>query len=381
MSKLKIAMLSTFYPYRGGIAQFNANLYEAFSQKYEVKAFNFKRQYPELLFPGKTQMVSETDQAPAIPSERTLDSMWPLSYWTTAQKIKKWQPDLLVMRYWLPFFAPALGLIAKWVRSEQTKVISIVDNAIPHEKRPGDELLSRFFFKQNDGLMVMSGQVAKDLKKLHPKASFRQRPHPVYDHFGQKMPKTAAREKLQIPPGKKVVLFFGLVRKYKGLDLLIEAFKHLSEDYYLLIAGEVYGDETFYHQALKEAKLDTKDRCGTHFRYISDQEVPSFFGAADLIALPYRSATQSGILAVCLHFDLPVVITDVGGLKEMVAPYGIGKVVDAPKAALLQTAIQTFFDQNEGAAMQNQINDYKNTHNWANFAEFITDYYQDLKKN
>src|ERR1035437_6043426 len=276
---MKLAYLSTFYPFRGGTAQFNASLYRAFEKEHTVKAFTFTRQYPDFLFPGETQMVTEKDNADKISSERILDTMNPLSYYSSASKIRKFSPDILLMKYWMSYMAPSLGTVAKKIK-EQSKVITILDNVIPHEKNFFDAAFTKYFLKQNHGFVVMSDSVKNDLLKFIPDAKYIFHSHPLYDHFGKKADSIEARKKLKIPGEKKVVLFFGFIRDYKGLDLLIDAVAKLNDEYVLVIAGEVYGSFEKYDQQIE--KLGIQNKISSHVRYISDDEVPLFFSSADV---------------------------------------------------------------------------------------------------
>lgn len=366
---MKIAFLSTFYPYRGGIAQFNAALYHALEKNHQVKAFTFSRQYPDLLFPGKTQYVSKSDQANQIPALRTLDSLNPFSYFSTAKKINSFEPDLLIISYWMPFFAPSLGMVAKLVAKKGTKISSVLHNIIPHEPKIGDLMLNRFFVRQNHACITLSQAVSKDLKTLSPAKKQLFHPHPIYEHFGNKIDKNIACEQLLIPKDKKTLLFFGLIRDYKGLDILIEAFDKLPEEYILVIAGECYGKVEKYLELI--AKNKNKARIFQHIRYIPDQEVPLFFSAADLLVLPYRTATQSGVVAVAYHFDLPVVVTDVGSLKELVGKHELGMVVPKSDSKEVKIAIETFFKDDLSTQFQTNIREFKNNYSWDSLAKEI----------
>jgi len=372
---LKLAYLSTFYPFRGGIAQFNASLYRAFEKEHTVKAFTFTRQYPDFLFPGETQMVTEKDNADKIPSERILDTLNPLSYYSSAGKIQKFYPDILLMKYWMSYMAPSLGTVAKKLK-RQSKVIAILDNVIPHEKRFFDETFTKYFLKQNHGFVVMSDSVKNDLLKFIPNAKYISHQHPLYDHFGKKVDSFEAKRKLNIPEGKKVVLFFGFIRDYKGLDLLIDAISKLNDEYFLVIAGEVYGSFDKYHEQIE--KLNVKNKISLHVRYISDDEVPLFFSSADVCVLPYRSATQSGITSIAYHFDLPLIATNTGGLKESILHNKTGIIVDFPDATLLAKAIENYFAQNLKAKFQEEIKLLKNQLSWSSLANAITDFSKSL---
>jgi len=374
---MKIAYLSTFYPYRGGIAQFNAALYRYFERTNEIKAFTFKRQYPNFLFPGTSQLVTNNDTTDKIASVRVLDSINPLSYISSARKIKNFAPDLLITKFWLPFFGPSLGYVAKSQKNSGTINISIIDNVIPHEKRIGDLQFVKYFLKQNHGFIVMSDAVKNDLLKLKPNAQFKELVHPLYDHFGEKINQSEAKAKLNIPKDKKVLLFFGFIRSYKGLELLLETMKYLSEDYLLVIAGEVYGDFKEYSDYIKKENLESKVML--HVRYIADSEVPLFFSASDVCILPYKSATQSGITGISYHFDLPIIATDVGGLKESIEPYKTGSVIAKPLANMMFAAIEDYFNFNLKEQYQKNIQSYKKNASWETLGKGILEFYNELK--
>jgi len=374
---MRIAILSAFYPFRGGIAQSGASLYRALErQGHEVKAFTFTRQYPDLLFPGKSQYVDETDQADPIPAEQVLDTINPVTYLTGARKVLDFKPDLLIVRFWMPFFAPSFGTIAGKAKKQGIKVISILDNVKPHESRPGDTFLTQYFLKRNAGFVAMSETVGQDLLALKPDAPYTLIPHAINDHFGAKVARDKAREQLGIPKGKKVVLFFGLVRDYKGLDLLLKAFANLPEEYHLLAGGEVYGDPNTYHQLVEEHNLH--EQVTLHFMYIKDQEVPLYFSAADVLALPYKSATQSGIHSIGLHFELPAIATDVGGLRELIDQYNIGLVAEKAEPEAMKAIIESFFEENMGPQLEANIRQLKAEHSWDRFAEKLLEFAQSL---
>jgi len=372
---MKIAFLSTFYPFRGGIAQFNASLYRAFEGRNTVKAFTFTRQYPDFIFPGETQMLTEKDNADKIPSERILDTMNPLTYYSSAKRIKFFSPDILLMKYWMSYMAPSLGTVAKKIK-KKSKVITVLDNVIPHEKRFFDEAFTKYFLKQNHGFVVMSDSVKNDLLKFIPKAKFISHPHPLYNHFGKKADVAEARKRLNIPEGKKVILFFGFIRDYKGLDLLIDAMSKLNDEYLLVICGEVYGSFEKYNQQID--KLGIQNRISLHVRYISDDEVPLFFSASDVCVLPYKSATQSGITSIAHHFDLPLIATDTGGLKESILHDKTGLIVESPDANLIAKAIEKYFSQNLKPKFREEIKLLKSKLSWNSLANAIIDFSKSL---
>lgn len=337
---MRIAYLSTFYPFRGGIAQFNADLREELARQHEVKAFTFTRQYPSFLFPGKTQYVTPQDKAKVVDSEAILDTVNPFSWLSAARKIADWKPDLLIMKYWMSYLAPSLGTVARILHRKGIPSITILDNVIPHESRFFDKPFSRWFLRQNSGCVAMSEAVLKDMRSLTPDKPCILQPHPLYDHFGAGMDKRAARAQLGIDANRRTLLFFGLIRDYKGLDLLIDAMPLLGPDYQLVIAGESYGSFEKYERQIADSGC--ADRIRVFNRYIGDEEVPVFFSAADLCVLPYKSATQSGITAISLHFDLPVVATRVGGLAETIEKPGVGLMADDITAEAVARAIRTY---------------------------------------
>ena len=371
---MKIAILSCFYPYRGGIAQFNAELYRKLRNEHEVRAFNFKRQYPDFLFPGKTQYVTKNDNAVPVESEFLLDTANPFTYISTARKIARWNPDVLFVRYWMPYFAPSLGYVCRRLKKKGCKVIGIVDNLIPHEKRPGDSILTRYFTGACNGFITLCDAVNQDLLHLRPDAESMVIPHPLYSHFGDKIEKEEAENRLGLQHGYRNILFFGLIREYKGLDILLEAFSSLDESYRLIIAGEPYGSFEKYEQLI--ARSGNRN-ISVFSQYIVDEEVPLFFSAADVVVLPYRSATQSGISAISYHFEIPMITTDVGGLKETIADRNTGIVVERAEPGLIREAIIRYFGQ-DTSGYKNSIKEEKQRLSWDNFCKKLIDFSKEL---
>ena len=363
---MRIAFLSTFYPFRGGIAQFNANLYEAArAAGHEVKAFTFTCQYPKILFPGKTQYVTEGDRAKVIESEAVLNTANPFTWGRTARRITAWKPDVVVMKYWMSYLAPSLGSVARRLRRRGIKVIALLDNVIPHEARFFDRPFSRWFLRSTSGCIAMTRAVLADKNALAPGVPAALVPHPLYDHFGARMDRAAAQQALGLDPTRKTLLYFGLIRDYKGLDLLIEAMKYLDEGYQLVAAGECYGSFDRY-----EALAAGNPRIHLINRYIGDEEVPLFFSAADLCVLPYRSATQSGITAISLHFDLPLAATPVGGLPESIGETGVGVMAREASPEAIAEAVKRYFS-GEGEACRKAIAAFKEHATWQHFSEEV----------
>ena len=372
---MKIAILSRLYPHRGGISHFNACIYGDLTKSHTVKAFNFKRQYPSILFPGKTQYVTAEDNAVPIESEALLDTANPFSYLSAARKIRAWKPDLLLLRYWNSYFAPSLGYIAKHMEKE-CKVISILDNVIPHETHFFDTPLTKYFLKGQDGYIVLCDAVRDDLLKFVPDAKYLNTPHPLYSHFGEKYGRAESERALGIPSGRKNILFFGLIRAYKGLDILIEAFSKLDDSYNLIIAGEPYGSFDKYQKLIEQSPL--KENIILKTEYIPDNRVSLFFSAADVCVLPYRSATQSGIGSIATYYEVPMITTDVGGLKEMFEGRGTGIVVDEISSDAIKNAIENFFDTDKKEKFKESIKREKERLSWSNFCNKLIDFAESI---
>lgn len=314
---MKIAYLSTFYPYRGGIAQFNASLVEELRRAgAEVDPFTFTRQYPALLFPGKTQMVEPGDPAADVGARRILDSINPVSWLSTARAIAHTGAEVVIEKYWMSFFAPSLGTVNRRLPKSVVR-LGIIDNALSHEKRPFEHSLARYYLRSLTAAVAMSQSVADGIRSVVPDMRIYPARHPDYNHFGTPLPVDVARKALGVSESSLVVLFFGFIRSYKGLSLLLDSIAPLGEcDITVVVAGEAYGDFGPYEQQIRE--LGIADRVSLHVRYIGDGEVPVFFSAADICALPYKSATQSGIFSIAKHFRVPCVVSDAGGLPEHV---------------------------------------------------------------
>ncbi len=371
---MKIAILSCFHPYRGGISQFNSCLLRELGKEHDVRAFNFKRQYPGALFPGKTQYEEEGED---VGAERLLDSINPISYGRTFRAIRAWGPDLVVTRYWMPFFAPSLGYVTRRLR-KTCKVISILDNVVPHERRFFDEPLTKYFLEGSDGYVVMCGAVGDDLLRLRSDARFTVLHHPLYDHFGGGLPREEAEDRLGLAHGKRNLLFFGLIREYKGLDILLEAFAGLGDEYQLIVAGEPYGPFEKYQKIIEG--IDSS-KVKLYLNYVNDSEVGLYFSAADLCVLPYRSATQSGISSVSFHFNVPLLVTDVGGLKETIGDKGTGIVAKECSPACIRDEIERYFaDPTIAETCKKHIGEERERLSWKNFCASLLDFAQTAKK-
>jgi len=374
---MKIISLGPAHPYRGGPATFNDRLArQFFSEGHTNDIVTFSLQYPRLLFPGKTQYTDGS--APAgIKITRGLNSVNPINWILTGLKIKSEKPDLLLIRFWLPFLGPSLGTVARIVRSNKhTKVICIFDNVIPHEKRPGDKILTKYFTGSIDGAIVMSQTVMDDLKLFRKNIPVKLSPHPLFDNYGKKVSREEALKSLNLDSDNSYLLFFGFIRAYKGLDLLIEAFsdKRLrNRKLKLIIAGEFYEDDAPYRNLIKKYNLEEDVIFHDHF--IKDTEVPLFCGAADLVVQPYKTATQSGVTQIAFNFEKPMLVTDVGGLREIVPDGKCGYVVE-PGAKYIADAIVDYFDNKREAQFIEGVRKEKEKFAWDKMTASIMEVYK-----
>ncbi len=371
MSPKKIIIVGPAHPLRGGIAAFNERMAnELINEGHDVQIITFSLQYPGFLFPGKTQFSSEP--APKnIPITVEVNSVNPLNWIKIGNKIKALKPDLLILRFWIPFMGPCLGTIGKIAKkNKHTEVIGFLDNVIPHEHRIGDKQLTNYFIKSCDSFIAMSKQVVDELRQFTSK-SCKMIPHPVYDHYGDTMTKSAACAHLQLNENQKYLLFFGFIRNYKGLDILLEAMadsRIKKAGIKLIVAGEFYGDASPYHQLIE--KSGNSESIILHTDYIADDEVKYFFSAADLIVQPYKSATQSGISQLAYHFEKPMVVTNVGGLPEIVHHLKTGYVVEVNHQAIAD-AIIDFFEKNNSLSFAPYLKEEKKKYSWESLAKGI----------
>jgi glycosyltransferase involved in cell wall biosynthesis len=296
---------------------------------------------------------------------------------SAARKIKKLNPDLIITKYWMSFFAPSLGFVLG-MQSKKTKRIAILDNVIPHEKRFFDHAFNRYFLKRNDGFIAMSEKVQNDLFHYLPNANCMLIPHPIYNQFGEKLTRKDALSMLGLSEhiDKKILLFFGIIRDYKGLDLLLKCLSYLDDSYFLIIAGEVYGSFEKYDQII--AELGLKNKIALFNQYIDDSEVKNYFSAANVCVLPYKSATQSGITNISYHFELPIIATNVGGLAETIADEKTGLIVNEVSEKALANSIQSYFQSYDLNFMANQIKQMNAENNWENFASHLLEFSQKL---
>ena len=341
---MRIGIAGTTWPYRGGLAAFNERLARQFmAEGHEVEIFTFTLQYPDFLFPGKTQ-YSDSPKPADLSITRTMNSINPFSWFSTARKIQKAKIDLLVIKFWIPLMAPCLGTIARLCRRKGIRVVSILDNVIPHEPHFWDKWLIRYFVRSVDRFIAMSESVQKDCLAFRPKGPVMLNPHPLYDNFGQAVPKDKARQQLNLPQDKTILLFFGFIRDYKGLDLLMKAYKKAyRDDLLLVVAGEFYNNGAQYSELDKELGLAGQIVWRTDF--IPDDQVRYYFSAADLIVQPYKTATQSGVTQIAYHFERPMLVTNVGGLAEIVPNGKVGYVCEVNENDVAE-AIGSFAQMN-----------------------------------
>ncbi len=376
---MKIIITGPAYPYRGGPATFNDRLAQQLSAEgHDVEIYTFRMQYPGFLFPGKTQFTD--GPAPkGLRIERLINSVNPFNWISAGRRIKRIRPDLLIVRYWLPFMAPCFGTIARITKSNKhTSVICIFDNVIPHEKRIGDRSLTKYFISGIDGAIVMSYTVGNELRTFRDNIPIKLSPHPLFDGYGVPVPRQAAAASLKIDPGNLYLLFFGFIRAYKGLDLMIEAFSDSrlrNKRLKLIVAGEFYEDAAPYMRLVSKYNLENDIIFFDHF--IKDNEVPLFFSIADLIVQPYKTATQSGVTQIAFHYEKPMLVTDVGGLSEIVADGECGYVVK-PEADYIAAAILDYFDNNRKDLFTAGVKREKEKFTWDKMTRAIIEVYENI---
>lgn len=369
----KVIIIGSAYPLRGGgITTFNHRLAKEFTDMgHDCTIYSFSLQYPSFLFPGKTQYSDEA--APeGIKIKSVINSVNPFNWLSVGNKLKKENADLIVVRYWLPFMGPAFGTILRRLNKKNTKVICIADNVIPHEKRIGDKIFTKYFLAACNGFITMSEKVLSDLRGFTTNKPAILVQHPLYDNFGQKIPKASAKEHLGINDETNIILFFGFIRKYKGLDLLLNAFAEFikrqnDKNYKLLIAGEFYEDQAQYQKLITDLKLDTDIILKTEF--IPDNEVRYYLCAADVVVQPYKNATQSGVTPLAYNFETPMIVTNVGGLPDLV-PHEKCGIVCEPNTESITAGIERFYTLGTDYFLPNIIAE-KAKYSWSNLVKAI----------
>jgi len=369
----KVVIIGPAHPLRGGLATFNQRLAKEFIQQgNECSIYSFSLQYPSFLFPGTTQ-YSDEPAPEGVTIHTVINSVNPFNWIKVGNRLKKEKPDIIVVRYWLPFMGPALGTILRRVRkNKHTKVICIADNVIPHEKRPGDTAFTKYFLKSCDAFITMSEKVLSDLRIFEKNKPAQLVQHPLYDNFGSIISKSEARKHLGLPENEKIVLFFGFIRKYKGLDILLEAMSNLKSqipNVKLLIAGEFYEDEKPYKEQIE--KLGVKDQLILRTDFIPDSEVKYYLCAADAVIQPYRNATQSGVTPLAYHFEKPMIVTNVGGLPSLVPNEKAGLVVE-PNPQAIANGILRFYQLGEDYFIPH-LRSEKSKYSWTVLVNTITE--------
>jgi D-inositol-3-phosphate glycosyltransferase len=377
--KKKVIIVGPAFPLRGGIANFNEALCRAFDKE-NIDSFivSFSLQYPKFLFPGKTQY--DTGKGPQnLKIETKINSINPFNWIKVAREIRKEKPDYVVFRYWLPFMGPCLGTIAKNIKKGTSiKVIAITDNVIPHEKRIGDHAFTSYFLKQCDGFITMSRSVLADLESFINTDKKVFLPHPIYDIFGDKVEKVAALKHLNLGLNEKHLLFFGFIRKYKGLELLLEAMadpriKQMGVK--LIVAGEYYEDPAPYNKIIADNNLENNVVLKTEF--IPSEEVRYYFCASDMVVQPYFTATQSGVTQIAYHFEKPMLVTNIGGLPEIVPDKKVGYVTEVNSTAIAEAIIDFYSNNREAEFTLNTVIE-KQRFLWSSFVKGVEDLFQKL---
>lgn len=372
--KLKIVIVGPAYPYRGGLAAFNERLAKAYiDQGNEVIIETFTLQYPSFLFPGKTQ-YSDGQIPKNLYITRSINSINPINWLRIGRKIRRLNPDVVIMKFWTPFMAPCLGSIANIIKkNKKIKLISIIDNIIPHEKHFWDRFLANYFVKNMDGFIVMSKSVLGELNTFDnskPKLFF---PHPLYDHFGKSITKEQACDNLNLDKNFNYLLFFGFIRDYKGLDTLLKAMadeRMKKMPLKLIVAGEFYTDSKPYFDLID--KLRIQDKLLMINDFIADSKVVDYFCVADIIVQPYKTATQSGVTQIAYHFEKPMIVTDVGGLAEIVPNEKVGYIVGQEPQGVSDSIIKFYNDKKEQEFITN-IKEEKKKYSWDGMLESISE--------
>ena len=369
-----IVIVGPAHPLRGGLATYNERLARELMLKNQVTLLTFSLQYPNFHFPGQSQF-SNDPKPEDLTIDIALNSINPINWFLVGRKYKKIKPDILIFRYWMPFFGPCFGTFARIVKSNQhTQIIAITDNIIPHEKRFFDTPFSKYFLPVLDGAVAMSRKVLQDLQDFplrKPVKKTGYHAHPLYDNFGRSVSKSEACESLGLDENKRYILFFGFIRNYKGLDLILEAMALLPEaldDVNLLVAGEYYEDSAPYDEIIAQKQLGK--RVELHTKFIPNDDVKLYFSAADIVAQPYRNATQSGVSQVAYHFETPMIITNVGGLSELV-PHGEAGWVCEPMAESLAAAIVSMYVPKRLDHIRNSLKELKKQFSWPSMVKAL----------
>jgi len=377
---LRIKMIGPAWPFRGGLAAFNERLALEFGKSgHQISIETFTTQYPSVLFPGKSQ-YSSSAKPEDLKIRRSFSSINPISWLRTGLRIRKEAPDMVLMRYWLPFMAPCFGIISRLIKSNgKTRVLCLADNIVPHEQRPGDKLLTQFFMQSIDGMVVMTKSVQEDALQFRKDLPVELSPHPVFDNYGPPVDREEAIRKLGLAVNFRYLLFFGFIREYKGLDWLLEAMgdsKIKSLPVKLIVAGEFYTDDQVFLELIQRNGLE--DSVIFKSDYIPDEEVSLYFGASDLVVQPYKHATQSGVTQIAYHFKKSMLVTNVGGLPEMIPDQIVGYVVE-PSVKAVTDAIVDFFESDRKTFFENNIGQEMEKYRWDKMVDAFVRLYDKCK--
>tara|TARA_B100000768_G_scaffold155570_1_gene152712 strand:- start:175 stop:1314 length:1140 start_codon:yes stop_codon:yes gene_type:complete len=379
LTKQRIIIIGPAFPLRGGIANFNNALAKAYNVSgHDVTIFSFSLQYPSFLFPGTTQF--EEGIPPKDINIRTvINSVNPFNWFSISKKINKIKADVVIIRYWLPFMAPCLGVIARLL-SKKTKILAITDNVIPHEKNFYDKILTKFFISSCDGFITLSRSVLDELSTFTDSKFKKFIPHPIYDIYGSRISKNVAIEELGLSNNDKHLLFFGFIRRYKGLDLILKAIsdkriKMLGIK--LIIAGEFYENKKFYTDLIDS--LGISRQIIMHDQFISSDNVKNYFCASDMVTQTYKTATQSGVTQIAYNFNRPMLVTDVGGLAEIIPNKKVGYVT-SQNPTHIADAILDFYNNDKEAFFSENVKEFKKNFSWKSFVNGIDELIQKLHK-
>ena len=366
---MKIVIISPSPPLRGGIATHTACLYNELSKNHSVLIINYKKLYPNFLFPGKTQYNSDSSKL-NIPSKKIINSIKPSSWKRACDEIGSFSPDLVLFRFWNPFFSICLSSIAKNI-SKSIKKIALCDNIVPHENYFIDKWMTKYFFNKVDGFIVQSSIVEKELLEFNPKARYTKLFHPVYDYLQPPIDKDYAKRELRIDK-RYVALFFGLIRDYKGFDIFIESAKILKEkkiDIKFLAAGECYSKKTKYLRLIEKYNLE--DIVIWIDEYIQDDDINKYFSASDFIVLPYKTASQSGIISLAYHYNTPVITSDLEGLRDYIDIDKTGFICTKNNPVVFSENIIKLMNDNIINKMSEYIKIHKRKFSWKEFCDGI----------
>jgi len=376
---MNIIIIGPAHPFRGGIALGNELMAIDLQNKgHHVEIFTFTLQYPSFLFPGKTQF-SDSPPPSHLTIHRKISSVNPFNWLRVGKELKHKKADLVIVRYWLPFMGAAFGTILRQVKqNKHTQIIALIDNVIPHEQRPGDKSLTRYFLQPVDGFMTMANSVSAALAPFDNIKPRVQHPHPIFDNYGPTIPRDKALTQLGLHPDKFTLLFFGLIREYKGLDILLNALAQSAHKsaIQLVVAGEFYANEASILAQIKQLNLD--DQVHVLNQFVPESEVPLYFSAADVLVLPYRSATQSGVTQIAYHFDLPMIVTNVGALPDMVPHEKIGLLIE-PDASACSKAIDRFIEEGLAERFSKNFKEEKTKYTWSSLNTALLHLFTNLK--